>query len=68
MEAPLVAVDAAIGVAAAPGFAAVILFRLIAFWLPILPGWMALVTFTGPASSERVTNSRSPIRRPLALP
>jgi uncharacterized membrane protein YbhN (UPF0104 family) len=24
-------------------FAAVLLFRLVTFWLPILPGWLALM-------------------------
>jgi undecaprenyl-diphosphatase len=43
-EAALVAGYTAIGVAAAPAFAAVLLFRLITFWLPILPGWLALVS------------------------
>lgn len=42
-EAALVAGYTAVGVAAAPAFAAVLLFRLITFWLPILPGWLALV-------------------------
>lgn len=42
-EAALVAGYTAVGVAAAPAFAAVLLFRLITFWLPILPGWVALV-------------------------
>jgi undecaprenyl-diphosphatase len=42
-EAALVAGYTAIGVEAAPAFAAVLLFRLITFWLPILPGWLALV-------------------------
>jgi undecaprenyl-diphosphatase len=42
-EAALVAGYTAVGVAAGPAFAAVLLFRLVTFWLPILPGWLALV-------------------------
>lgn len=42
-EAALVAGYTAIGVEAAPALAAVLLFRLVTFWLPILPGWLALV-------------------------
>ena len=42
-EAALVAGYTAIGVAGSTAFAAVMLFRLITFWLPILPGWFALV-------------------------
>jgi uncharacterized membrane protein YbhN (UPF0104 family) len=30
-------------VEASVAFAAVLLFRLVTFWLPILPGWWALV-------------------------
>jgi uncharacterized membrane protein YbhN (UPF0104 family) len=33
----------AIGIDASTAFAAVLLFRLVTFWLPILPGWIALV-------------------------
>ena len=43
-EAALVAGYTAVGVEASVAFAAVLLFRLITFWLPILPGWLALVT------------------------
>ncbi len=43
-EAALIGGYAAIGVAATPAFTAVLLFRLVTFWLPILPGWLALVT------------------------
>jgi undecaprenyl-diphosphatase len=42
-EAALVAGYTAVGVDASTAFAAVLLFRLITFWLPILPGWLALI-------------------------
>ncbi|MCP4966060.1 MAG: flippase-like domain-containing protein [bacterium] len=42
-EAALVAGYTAVGIAGSTAFAAVMLFRLITFWLPILPGWFALV-------------------------
>ena len=42
-EAALVAGYTAIGVDGTVAFAAVLLFRLMTFWLPILPGWLALV-------------------------
>jgi undecaprenyl-diphosphatase len=42
-EAALVAGYTAAGVEASVAFAAVLLFRLVTFWLPILPGWWALV-------------------------
>jgi glycosyltransferase 2 family protein len=42
-EAALVAGYTAVGVDASTAFAAVLLFRLVTFWLPILPGWLALV-------------------------
>jgi glycosyltransferase 2 family protein len=42
-EAALVAGYTAVGVEASTAFAAVLLFRLVTFWLPILPGWLALV-------------------------
>lgn len=42
-EAALIAGYTAVGVPAATAFAAVLLFRLVTFWLPILPGWLALV-------------------------
>ncbi|MCP3974252.1 MAG: flippase-like domain-containing protein [bacterium] len=42
-EAALVAGYTAVGVDGSAAFAAVMLFRLITFWLPILPGWFALV-------------------------
>ncbi len=41
-EAALVAGYTAVGVAGSTAFAAVLLFRLVTFWLPILPGWLAL--------------------------
>jgi uncharacterized protein (TIRG00374 family) len=43
-EAALVAGYTAVGIAGSTAFAAVLLFRLVTFWLPILPGWLALVT------------------------
>jgi uncharacterized membrane protein YbhN (UPF0104 family)/predicted Ser/Thr protein kinase len=42
-EAALIAGYTAVGVPAATAFAAVLLFRLVTFWLPIVPGWLALV-------------------------
>jgi glycosyltransferase 2 family protein len=42
-EAALVAGYTTVGVDASTAFAAVLLFRLVTFWLPILPGWLALV-------------------------
>jgi uncharacterized membrane protein YbhN (UPF0104 family) len=43
-EAALVAGYTAVGVDPSTAFAAVLLFRLATFWLPILPGWAALVS------------------------
>jgi len=43
-EAALVAGYTAVGIAGSTAFAAVLLFRLVTFWLPILPGWLALAT------------------------
>lgn len=43
-EAALIAGYTAVGVESATAFAAVLLFRLVTFWLPILPGWIALVS------------------------
>lgn len=42
-EAALIAGYTAVGVTAGTAFAAVLLFRLVTFWLPILPGWLSLV-------------------------
>jgi undecaprenyl-diphosphatase len=42
-EAALIAGYTAVGVDASTAFAAVLLFRLVTFWLPILPGWLALI-------------------------
>jgi uncharacterized membrane protein YbhN (UPF0104 family) len=44
VEVVLVAGYAAVGVAAAPACAAVLLFRLVSFWVPLVPGWLALRT------------------------
>ena len=41
MEAALVAGLTALGVAVGPAIAAVLIFRLLTFWLPILPGFVA---------------------------
>jgi uncharacterized membrane protein YbhN (UPF0104 family)/membrane-associated phospholipid phosphatase/tRNA A-37 threonylcarbamoyl transferase component Bud32 len=41
MEAALVAGLTAIGATAGPAIAGVLAFRLLTFWLPILPGWFA---------------------------
>jgi uncharacterized protein (TIRG00374 family) len=41
MEAALVAGLTAVGAAAGPAVAGVLAFRLLTFWLPILPGWLA---------------------------
>jgi undecaprenyl-diphosphatase len=43
-EAALVAGLTAIQVLEAPALGAVLLFRILTFWLPILPGWVAFVT------------------------
>jgi uncharacterized protein (TIRG00374 family) len=43
-EAALLAGYTAVGVDPGGAFAAVLLFRLATFWLPILPGWLALVS------------------------
>ena len=42
-EAALIAGYTVVGVDPSIAFAAVLLFRLMTFWLPILPGWLALV-------------------------
>jgi uncharacterized protein (TIRG00374 family) len=42
-EAALIAGYTVVGVDPSIAFAAVLLFRLLTFWLPILPGWLALV-------------------------
>jgi uncharacterized protein (TIRG00374 family) len=42
-EAALIAGYTAVGVTGSVAFAAVLLFRFVTFWLPILPGWMALL-------------------------
>jgi uncharacterized protein (TIRG00374 family) len=42
-EAALIAGYTVVGVDASTAFGAVLLFRLMTFWLPILPGWLALV-------------------------
>jgi undecaprenyl-diphosphatase len=42
-EAALIAGYTVVGVDPSTAFAAVLLFRLMTFWLPILPGWLALV-------------------------
>jgi glycosyltransferase 2 family protein len=41
MEAALVAGLTAVGAPAGPAVAGVLTFRLLTFWLPILPGWLA---------------------------
>lgn len=43
VEATLIAGLTSAGMASAPAVAAVILFRLATFWIPLLPGWGALV-------------------------
>jgi undecaprenyl-diphosphatase len=40
MEAALVAGLTAVGAATGPAVAGVLVFRLLTFWLPILPGWL----------------------------
>ena len=40
-EATLIAGLTGIGMAAGPAFAAVLLYRLSTYWLPILPGWLS---------------------------
>jgi uncharacterized protein (TIRG00374 family) len=41
LEAALVAGLGQVGVASAPAIAAVLLSRIIGYWLPVLPGWLA---------------------------
>ena len=41
MEAALVAGLTAVGAPTGPAVAGVLAFRLLTFWLPILPGWLA---------------------------
>jgi hypothetical protein len=41
MEAALVAGLTAVGASAGPAVAGVLAFRLLTFWLPVLPGWLA---------------------------
>jgi glycosyltransferase 2 family protein len=41
MEAALVAGLTAFGLASGPAIIGVLAFRLVTFWLPILPGWLA---------------------------
>jgi uncharacterized protein (TIRG00374 family) len=41
LEATLIAGLTGIGMAAGPAFAAVLLYRLSTYWLPILPGWLS---------------------------
>jgi glycosyltransferase 2 family protein len=41
MEAALVAGLTAVGAPAGPAVAGVLAFRLLTYWLPILPGWLA---------------------------
>ncbi len=43
-EAALIAGYTAVGVDSSVAFAAVMSFRLVTFWLPILPGWLSLVS------------------------
>ena len=43
LEAALIAGLTGFGLASGPAVAAVLTFRLATFWLPILPGWLALV-------------------------
>jgi undecaprenyl-diphosphatase len=43
-EAALIAGYTAVGVDSSVAFAAVMTFRLVTFWLPILPGWFSLVS------------------------
>ncbi len=46
VEASLVAVYTAVGVPAEIAILAVVLFRMATYWLPILPGWIALTYLT----------------------
>jgi undecaprenyl-diphosphatase len=41
IEAALIAGLGRVGVASAPAVAAVLMSRLIGYWLPVLPGWFA---------------------------
>ena len=58
MEAALVAGLTAVGVEHGPAIAGVLAFRLLTYWLPILPGWL---TFR--ALQARVASSSAPPRR-----
>jgi len=46
LEAALVAGLGQVGVPAAPAVAAVLMSRIIGYWLPVLPGWLAFNTAT----------------------
>jgi undecaprenyl-diphosphatase len=46
VEAALIAGLTAVGVASGPAVAGVLAFRLVTFWLPILPGWLAFRSLT----------------------
>ena len=46
LEAALVAGLGQVGVTAAPAVAAVLMSRIIGYWLPVLPGWLAFNTAT----------------------
>jgi undecaprenyl-diphosphatase len=46
LEAALIAGLGQVGVASAPAVAAVLMSRIIGYWLPVLPGWLAFNTST----------------------
>jgi uncharacterized membrane protein YbhN (UPF0104 family) len=56
VEAVLTSAYVNIGVEAAPALTAVLLFRLVTFWLPLLPGWASLTILTrrGPADRDGI--------------
>ncbi|MCU1456550.1 MAG: hypothetical protein JWL73_642 [Actinomycetia bacterium] len=63
VEAALVAGLATVGVAAAPAVAGVLAFRLITYWLPIVPGAFALKILRRDALAPRDRPSRIETRR-----
>jgi undecaprenyl-diphosphatase len=46
VEAALIAGLTSVGIASGPAVAGVLAFRLVTFWLPILPGWLAFRSLT----------------------
>ena len=57
LEATLVAGLGQVGVTAAPAVAAVLMSRIIGYWLPVLPGWLAVNTQLATAHSDSSCNA-----------